>query len=653
MTASQTPQSILSLPQGGGALQGIGEKFSPDLHTGTGNFTVPIALLPGRNGFQPQLSLVYSTGHGNGLFGMGWSLSVPGIRRKTAKGIPRYRDLAASLAERDTFILSGSEDLVFVGRLNDEAGVVVDQYRPRTEGLFAEIFRYRDAAQSSDYWRVRSKDGLVSFYGTNPAPFLQPRYAVAPPGDPAVISRPGRATDVFEWRLTLTLDPFGNRIEYLYDTDTGKKDGHEWNQPVLAQIRYSDYDDQSNPQFLVTVTFQYEDRVDAFSDYRAGFEIRTSRRCRAILVETHADRLRPVRRYDFTYRQDSLTALSLLRAINVVGFDDFGAEARELPPLEFDYTDFDPQDSKRRDFYPLQGADLPATALTNTSLELVDLYGSGLPDFLEMSGSAVRYWRNRGDGRFSLPHEMDDAPPEMLAAAGVQLIDANGDGRTDLLVTRNNISGYYPLQFGGLWDRRSFQPYAYAPSFNFKDPEVRVVDLTGDGISDVVRSGTRLECFFNDPHDGWQPHNTYWAARGPLEDFPNVNFSDPRVKWADFSGDGLQDIALVYDGSIVYWPNCGYGKWGKRVQMKHSPRLPFGYDPKRILAGDVNGDGLADIVYVDDRKIVLWINQSGNSWSDPIEIPGTPPVSDMDSVRLVDLLGSGICGILWTRDARS
>jgi hypothetical protein len=48
---------IISLPKGEGALHGIGEKFSPDLFTGTGNFTIPIALPPGRNGFQPQLSL--------------------------------------------------------------------------------------------------------------------------------------------------------------------------------------------------------------------------------------------------------------------------------------------------------------------------------------------------------------------------------------------------------------------------------------------------------------------------------------------------------------------------------------------------------------------------------------------------------------------
>ena len=117
MAGADEAHSILSLPKGGGALKGMGETFAPDLHTGTGNFTVPIALLPGRNGFQPQLSLTYSTGHGNGYFGLGWRLSIPGITRKTVKGIPRYRDLAASLAERDTFILSGAEDLIFIGRV--------------------------------------------------------------------------------------------------------------------------------------------------------------------------------------------------------------------------------------------------------------------------------------------------------------------------------------------------------------------------------------------------------------------------------------------------------------------------------------------------------------------------------------------------------
>src|SRR5665647_1901013 len=99
----------------------MGEKFSPDLHTGTGNFTIPIALPPGRNSFQPQLNLVYSTGNGNGPIGLGWNQSIPGISRKTSKGVPRNNEGAKQAAldhdkeRRDVFILSGAEDLVQVG----------------------------------------------------------------------------------------------------------------------------------------------------------------------------------------------------------------------------------------------------------------------------------------------------------------------------------------------------------------------------------------------------------------------------------------------------------------------------------------------------------------------------------------------------------
>lgn len=59
--SSGVSNQIISLSNGGGALKGIGEKFFPDIHTGIGNFSVPISLSPGHNGFQPQLNLVYST----------------------------------------------------------------------------------------------------------------------------------------------------------------------------------------------------------------------------------------------------------------------------------------------------------------------------------------------------------------------------------------------------------------------------------------------------------------------------------------------------------------------------------------------------------------------------------------------------------------
>src|SRR4051794_30417387 len=98
----------LGLPKGGGAIRGIGEKFSANTVTGTGSLSVPIFTSPGRSGFGPQLSLSYDSGSGNGPFGIGWSLALPAITRRTEKGLPRYHDAE----ESDVFILSGAEDLV-------------------------------------------------------------------------------------------------------------------------------------------------------------------------------------------------------------------------------------------------------------------------------------------------------------------------------------------------------------------------------------------------------------------------------------------------------------------------------------------------------------------------------------------------------------
>src|SRR4029077_13421483 len=133
--------------------------------------------------------------------------------------------------------------------------------------------------------------------------------------------------------------------------------------------------------------------------------------------------------------------------------------------------------------------------------------------------------------------------------------------------------------------------------------------------------------------------------------FPNVNFSDPRVRLADMTGDGLQDVVLVHDGSVAYWPNLGRGNWGRQVIMRRGPRLPAGFDPRRLLLGDLDGDGAADLVLVEDTRVTLWINQCGNGWSGPPGIKGTPPLSDVDAVLLTDLGGNGVSGILWSQDA--
>src|SRR5215218_2139931 len=149
-----TQAPTLTLPKGGGAIRGIGEKFAANPVTGTSSMSVPIATSAGRSGFGPQLSLAYASGSGNGPFGFGWSLGLPQITRKTDKGLPQYNDPS------DVFILSGAEDLTPEFKkdaggewvIQDGEHVIFDEpvtvgdstylvrrYRPRIEGVFARI----------------------------------------------------------------------------------------------------------------------------------------------------------------------------------------------------------------------------------------------------------------------------------------------------------------------------------------------------------------------------------------------------------------------------------------------------------------------------------------------------------------------------------
>jgi Salmonella virulence plasmid 65kDa B protein len=167
--------------------------------------TVPLFTSPGRSGFGPQLSLSYDPGAGNGPFGLGWSLSLPSITRRTDKGLPRYEDQDHS----DTFILSGAEDLVpklieaSPGHwTRDEVlqeGYLVTQYRPRIEDLLSRIERWRRNSDGDTYWRSISKDNVTTFYGRTP------ESRIADPADPARI---------FSWLLCGSDDDKGNSIVY-------------------------------------------------------------------------------------------------------------------------------------------------------------------------------------------------------------------------------------------------------------------------------------------------------------------------------------------------------------------------------------------------------------------------------------------------------
>ena len=200
----------ISLPKGGGALRGIDEKITVNAATGTSKLDIPIPVTDGRVGFTPGLALSYDSGSGNGPFGLGWSLTLPGISRKTAQGLPRYRDAE----ESDVFVLDGEEDLVpvvdaqgvraskprTVGTINYQ----IDVYRPRVEQDFSRIERWTNRNSGDVHWRTITGDNETSIYGDT---------------DDTRVFDPADRSRVFRWLVSRTYDARGNVLVYEYEAE--------------------------------------------------------------------------------------------------------------------------------------------------------------------------------------------------------------------------------------------------------------------------------------------------------------------------------------------------------------------------------------------------------------------------------------------------
>lgn len=121
-----------------------------------------IAVSPWRSGFETQLRPISSRGNGNGPFGLGWGLSVPGIIRNRSKGIPRDCDGDKEVNAWDTVVLSGAENLVPFEDLSLDP-LKATMFRSRTEGLVPTIIHRHEAQDGATCWQVCSKEGLISY----------------------------------------------------------------------------------------------------------------------------------------------------------------------------------------------------------------------------------------------------------------------------------------------------------------------------------------------------------------------------------------------------------------------------------------------------------------------------------------------------------
>jgi RHS repeat-associated protein len=578
-----------SLPQGGGAVSGLGETFTPDLSTGSACFSVRLDCPNGPNDIGPRLTLRYDTTAGSGPFGLGFTIPLPRLAISTASGFPKYDG-------SDTLLLEGAGELL---------ALPGGAYRPQVD---AGAWR---VVKSGDGFRATDREGLYYFLGTHP----EARQSDA--------DETGKR--VFAWNLERIEDALGNAAVF-----TWSRDGQ---QLYLVKLAYGAYE----------VRFQYESRPDVVRWGRAGFLVTTRLRCSSIELHLTGAPRTLARRWILAYTQGEPNNCSLLAAVTLTGFDDNGASL-DAPVLRLGYTAFSPRDLTRFDSVD-EGAMPGPLCRTDRRTELIDWNGDGLPDLLEIGAGPARLYPNLGNCTWGRPRIVGELPLFSTPTAALAFADMNGDGLADIVRVDGALSGYIPrIAADGFGTPISWNQVPAVPA---SAPNARMADLDGDGIPDLIASNDlTLELFYRADPDGWS-RAPQLVSRG---DGPDVDFTDQHVSIADMTGDGTPDIVRVNGAGVTYWPYLGRGRWAAPVRMANSPDLPFDLRPERLFVSDVDGDGCADLIYLDLDRVLYWINQGGNGFAPGREIKYVP-TGQITQARIADMRGSAAPGLLWSASA--
>jgi RHS repeat-associated protein len=652
----------LSLPKTSGSIRGIGEKFNLNPATGSGRITIPISIAALRGA--PDLALSYDSGTGNSPFGLGWSVNLPTIHRKTEKRLPTYDN-------DDVFILSGTEDLVPIGKTKI-GDLTVTTYMPRTEGSFNWIRLFSDSISS--WWLTIDRNNIRRWFGAYP----DKSGTIATSKSTLKICDPQRDKNIFSWLLAEERDDRGNRTVYHYVAEDAagvdQLDPSESNRSTIQSNRYIkkidyclkpgvaasedawqasiifDYGehDEKDPTVLKS---QWLNRPDPYSIYRSGFDVRTRRRCRRILQfhempgsERPGQSLNAATEliYDESHELSQLASVQHRR----YKWQNDRYESESVPAATFTYST--PRHSANiRHIKAAQTTGTPSGL--NDEYRFIDLDGESLSGILSEQGEDWYYRRNLGNGNFEPAHAIRRPSGFAKLAVSGQVAALENDGVT-ALYSYGASGGYTERLPNGTWDE--FVAFPAQPNVDWSHNNVRWLDLDGDGQAElVILHDEVIEWHRNSGRKGVETSQRVQtgteAEKGPARIFQDGLES---IFTADMSGDGLTDIVRIRHGDICYWPNLGYGRFGPKVEMDRPPHFAeqSEFNPALVQLADIDGSGTTDVLYLDGPRTRYWINQSGNRWSSAVHLTQLPPTDSMTDVGMVDLLGNGTSCLVWS-----
>jgi RHS repeat-associated protein len=274
----------------------------------------------------------------------------------------------------------------------------------------------------------------------------------------------------------------------------------------------------------------------------------------------------------------------------------------------------------------------------------IDLYSEGISGILTEQNGGWFYKENLGDGHFTQARQVSPKPSFSGLGGSLQIQELEANGIKYFVQQENVPKGFFKLSPDETW--QNFRPFEQQLNIDMRQANARMVDLDGDGRSDLLITADEKFTWYPSAGERGFEVPFHVAREVDEEKGPAIVFSDSTqsILLADFNGDGLTDIVRIRNGEICYWPNLGYGKFGAKVSMSNAPLFdhPDGFSPSKIRLADVDGSGSTDLVYLDGRSFTIWINLNGNSFSTtPYKLSSLPQVDNLGEISVVDFLGTG------------
>ncbi|MBR6132139.1 MAG: VCBS repeat-containing protein [Bacteroidales bacterium] len=613
---------------------------------GNAAYTIPIEVVPGTKGMQPNLSVEYNSTAGTGLLGESCVLKgISAIQRTGKTPFLDHSSSSVSLDYTDRFMLNGNRLVC----LDPTAyGLDGTTYYPEFED-HSTIVSYGQQGDGPLYFKVFLDDGSVVEYGYSQD------------------SRQTVGTTVLNWYVSKITDSHGNYMTYHY----GNSGSEIW-------IDHIDYTGNVaaglNP--YARVLFEYTTGIHIGSSFVAGNEIRQEHLLSNIKVQYYdGTGYENVRQYIFAYTDDTPKRLSNVQLA--------AADGTVLNPtlITWNTATYGSVDTITRLALPMKYEESHIVA---------DIDKDGFCDIVEKESTKVQFLRNSGNGfvdagtlladtehgwsvRECLPADIDgDGFSEVLTVfkKGKKFFTTsshytNGLLQTtlfgDTMVFTNDIRQIYTGAFFGN-DRQQLlfadnTGYVCAIGMEYgstsvadgssEDGSFYLLDIDGDGQLEFAVPGRFLSLYHYDDdrftllrrttlpsgigivafsdfngdgisdmlyHDNSDPKNVYKVAFGngigftygtPLDVAPYQRCNTLPLQVADINNDGLADILTFTENTagvqVRHYLSRGY--YGDTLHFLYDntiylqqPYLFTSTDPSHpILLGDFNGDSRLDI----------------------------------------------------------